>query len=121
MAVGLSLFAIIIATIFYRKKNNLSDKISSSISQLYDFAYHKFYFDEVYQFVTQRILFNTIGALSSWFDKNIVNGVVNTTAFITEAFSETIKPVQSGKVQGYALAFLFGILGLIAILFFFNF
>ncbi len=121
MAIGLSLFAIIIATIFYRKKNNLPDKISSMFSRFYNFAFHKFYFDEVYQFISQKILFNVMGAFSSWFDKNIVNGSVNTTAFITEAFSETIKPVQSGKVQGYALAFLFGILGLIVVLFFFNF
>ncbi len=119
MAIGLSLIAIILATVFYRKQNSIPDSITRHFSQLYQWAYHKFYFDELYQFVSQRILFNLVGAFSSWFDKNIVNGAVNTTAFITEAFSETIKPVQSGKVQGYALAFLFGILGLIVILFFF--
>ncbi|MEI7803077.1 MAG: proton-conducting transporter membrane subunit, partial [Bacteroidota bacterium] len=120
MAVGLSLFAIIIATVLYQKKNNLPDKIAGSISQFYNFAYHKFYFDEVYQFITQKFVFNIVGSFSAWFDRTIVNETVNTTAYLTEIFSDTLKPVQSGKVQGYALFFLFGILGLIFFLFFLN-
>ncbi len=119
MAVGLSAIAIFIATIFYRKKNSLPDKISQNISSLYQWAYHKFYFDEAYLFFTQKIVFNVLGNFSAWFDRNIINGAVNASAFITEIFSETIKPVQSGKVQGYAVWFLFGVLGLIAVVFFF--
>ncbi len=121
MAVGLSLFAILMATVLYRKQNSLPEKISNSISQLYKSAYHKFYFDELYLFITRKIVFNIIGSFSAWFDRTIVNGTVNTTANLTEIFSDTIKPAQSGKVQQYALFFMFGILGLIMYLFFFNF
>jgi NADH-quinone oxidoreductase subunit L len=42
-----------IATLLYRKENNLSDRIASGIKGLYTAAYHKFYMDEVYLFVTK--------------------------------------------------------------------
>ena len=119
MAVGLSLLAIFIATVFYRKKNPLPDKLSASISWLYEKAFHKFYFDELYEFITRKFVFNVFGSFSAWFDRTIVNGAVNTSATLTEILSDTLKPVQSGKVQGYALWFLFGVLGLTAFLFFF--
>ena len=104
-----------------QKQNSLPEKISASISQLYKWAHHKFYFDELYLFITRKIVFNVVGSFSAWFDRTIVNGTVNTTAYLTEIFSDTLKPVQSGKVQQYALFFMFGILGLIIYLFFFNF
>jgi NADH-quinone oxidoreductase subunit L len=41
------------------------------------FAYHKFYIDEVYSFVTKKIIFNLIGRPAAWIDRNIVDGLMN--------------------------------------------
>jgi NADH-quinone oxidoreductase subunit L len=96
----------------YKKQNNSPDKVAASLSGLYKAAYHKFYIDEIYLFITQKIIFNLIGRPAAWFDKNVVDGMVNTTGNSTQIISEKIKRFQSGKVQQYAIYFLVSVLGL---------
>lgn len=82
---------------------------------IYKAAYHKFYIDEVYLFVTKKILFNLIGKPAAWFDKNVVDGLMNLLGRITARLSDLIKGIQSGKVQDYALYFFGGIAGLVLV------
>jgi NADH-quinone oxidoreductase subunit L len=98
------------AWLLYKKQNERPDKIAASLSGLYKSAYNKFYIDEVYQFITKKIIFNLIGRPAAWFDKNIVDGLVNATGTVTQTISEKIKGIQSGKVQQYAIYFLAGAL-----------
>ena len=114
--VAIGLTGILIATWLYKTQNNKADAIATSLSGLYKAAYHKFYIDEFYLFITQKIIFNLIGKPAAWFDKNIVNGLVNLTGNTTLIISEKIKGFQSGKVQQYAIYFLAGVIGL-AVLF----
>jgi NADH-quinone oxidoreductase subunit L len=79
-------------------------------------AYHKFYIDEVYSFITKKIIFNFIGRPAAWIDRNIVDGLMNGFATVTARISAGIKGFQSGKVQDYVLYFFAGIAGL-AVLF----
>ena len=74
------------------------------------------YIDEIYLFITKKIIFNLIGRPAAWFDKNVVDGLVNLAGNTTTAVSEGIKKLQSGRIQQYAIYFLFGVIGL-AILF----
>jgi len=83
---------------------------------IYKAAYHKFYIDELYLFITKKIIFNLVGRPAAWIDKNVVDGFVNLTGNTTQGISEKIKGVQSGKVQQYAIYFLIGVMGL-AVLF----
>jgi NADH-quinone oxidoreductase subunit L len=110
------LIGILIAYVLYGKKNDLPAKISNSISFVYQSAYHKFYIDEIYLFVTKKILFNLIGRPSAWFDKNVVNGMINGSASGTVMVSGAIKKMQSGRLQTYAMFFLGGVLILAALL-----
>ncbi|MBL7701785.1 MAG: NADH-quinone oxidoreductase subunit L [Ferruginibacter sp.] len=110
--VALGLAGIFIAMWMYKKQNNRPDKIAASLSSLYKAAYHKFYIDEIYTFITQKIIFNLIGRPAAWFDKNVVDGMINATGNGTKDISESIKGLQSGKVQSYAIYFLAGVIGL---------
>src|SRR5258705_13802104 len=102
--------------LLYKKQNKKSAAIASSLSGFYKAAYHKFYIDELYLFITKKILFNLIGRPAAWFDKTIVDGFMNGTGNTTQGISEKIKGFQSGKVQQYAIYFLVGVIGL-AVLF----
>ncbi|MBS1512012.1 MAG: NADH-quinone oxidoreductase subunit L [Bacteroidetes bacterium] len=108
----LGLAGIGIATWLYMKPNNKPDNIAASLKGLYNAAYHKFYIDEIYLFVTKKIIFNLIGKPAAWFDKNIVNGLINAAGNGTTLLSEKIKGLQSGKVQQYGLYFLASVIGL---------
>ena len=112
----LGLAGIFTAMWLYKKQNNKPDKIASSIKGLYKAAYNKFYIDELYMSITKKILFNLIGRPAAWFDKNIVDGMINATGNTTQFISEKIKGIQSGKVQQYAIYFLVAVVGL-AVLF----
>lgn len=101
-----ALAGVFIAMRMYKKENPLPDKIAISFGGFYKAAYHKFYFDELYLFVTKKIIFNFIGKPAAWFDRNLVNGLVNATGNTTATVSAKIKGIQSGKVQQYGLYFL---------------
>ena len=110
--VGLGLTGILIAMWLYKKQNDKPDKIMGSISLIYKTAYHKFYIDEIYIFITKKLLFNLVGRPAAWIDKNIVDGVVNLAGNTTVKISDKIKGLQSGKVQQYAIYFLLAAGGL---------
>ena len=114
--VALGLIGIFTAMWLYKKQNEKPDRIAAGLNGFYKSALNKFYIDEIYLFITQKIVFNIIGKAAAWFDKNIVDGLVNATGNTTQAVSEKIKAVQSGKVQQYAIYFLAGVIGL-AVLF----
>ncbi|MEO5998787.1 MAG: NADH-quinone oxidoreductase subunit L [Chitinophagaceae bacterium] len=112
----LAVTGILLAKWLYQKRNNGPEKIAASLGGLYKAAYKKFYMDEVYIFLTKKIIFNLVGRPAAWIDTNIVDGSVNLLASFTGAVSERIKTVQSGKVQQYALYFFAGIAGLTVLL-----
>ena len=114
--VVLGLMGIFTAMLLYKKQNDKPEKLAASLNGLYKAAYHKFYIDEIYLFITTKIVFNLIGRPAAWFDKNIVDGLVNATGNTTQFISEKIKGMQSGKVQQYAVYFLVSVIGL-AVLF----
>jgi NADH-quinone oxidoreductase subunit L len=110
--VALGLAGIFMAMWMYKTTNNKPEKMASALNGLYKAAYHKFYIDEIYLFITQKIIFNLVGRPAAWIDKNIVDGLVNATGNGTKDISEIIKGIQSGKVQQYAIYFLVSIIGL---------
>ena len=69
---------------------------------------NKFYFDEIYLFVTKKIIFKRVSAPIAKFDKKIVDGTMEGIGNKTVLTSNKIKGLQSGKVQDYALAFIAG-------------
>ena len=108
IAVGVGVFGILLAFFFYKKPTNLPEKVSKAFGSLYQWAFDKFYFDELYLFVTKEIIFKRISAPFAWFDKNVVDGAMNLIGNSTVTSSEKIKKIQSGKVQDYAFAYVAG-------------
>ncbi|MCH7525002.1 MAG: NADH-quinone oxidoreductase subunit L [Bacteroidetes bacterium] len=109
IAVGVGLTGIIIAWVFYKKENNLAEKFANAFGIFYKWTYDKFYFDELYLFITKKIIFKRISAPIAWFDKKVVDGTMVGIGNKTVQASEKIKGIQSGKVQDYAFAFVGGV------------
>jgi NADH-quinone oxidoreductase subunit L len=108
----IALVGIGIATVMYMKKSETSQKIAKALGGFYTAAYSKFYIDEIYLFITKKILFNYVSRPVAWFDRHIVDGTMNQFAYITNLASDKIKGLQSGQLQQYALAFVSGVIGL---------
>ena len=110
--VGLAVLGILLAALLYKIANERPAKIASSLGGLYHAAYRKFYIDEMYVFVTKKIIFNLIGRPAAWIDRNIIDGFMNLLATVTAKIAEFIRGLQSGKIQNYTLYFFAGIVGL---------
>lgn len=108
----IGLLGIGIAMMWYKKENDRPDRTAAAMRGLYRSAYHKFYIDELYLFITKKVIFNCIGRPAAWIDRNIVDGTMNFVALMTGEVSDSIKEMQSGKVQGYAMYFFAGVIGL---------
>jgi NADH-quinone oxidoreductase subunit L len=107
--VTIAIVGILIAYSLYFKRSDRPQKVAASLGGLYKTAYRKFYMDEIYLFVTKKVIFNLVGRPSAWIDRNIVDGTMNGIAWTTGKISVLIKGVQSGRVQSYALYFFGGI------------
>jgi NADH-quinone oxidoreductase subunit L len=111
-SVLIALIGIGLATVLYRKKTEIPEKTAIALGGLYKAAYNKFYIDEVYLFITKKIIFNYVSRPVAWFDRHIVDGTMNGIAYVTNVASDRIKGFQSGQLQQYALAFVSGAIGL---------
>jgi NADH-quinone oxidoreductase subunit L len=111
-AVLVGLIGIIVATFLYRKETNIPETVSKSLGGFYKAAYHKFYVDELYLFITKKILFNYISRPVAWFDRHIIDGSMNGISYVTNQVSDRIRGLQSGQVQQYAWVFVAGVVTL---------
>ncbi|GET25915.1 NADH-quinone oxidoreductase subunit L [Prolixibacter sp. NT017] len=116
LPVGLGVLSIVAAAILYRKESDVPQRIVNALGGFYRAAYRKFYIDEIYLFITKKIVFKLMGRPSAWFDRNVVDGTVQKTGSLTIALSNTIKRVQSGKLQAYTMYFFGGVLLLVVLL-----
>ena len=107
-SVAIALVAIGIATAFYRKYSPIPDRLERSFSGLHRAASHRFYIDEVYLFVTKKIIFNCISRSIAWFDRHVIDGAMDGLAYVTNRMSVAVRGLQSGQIQQYAFVFLLG-------------
>ncbi len=103
------LIGILLAWAFYKKTSTLPDTYARTFGSFYKWAYHKFYMDEVYLFVTRKILFRQVSERIAKFDKKYVDGTMIGIGNKTVLTSTKIKGLQSGRVQDYAYGFVVGV------------
>ena len=119
MSVGVGVVGIAMAWIFYKKETSIPDTVSSRFGIFYKWALNKFYFDELYLFVTRQIIFKRIAQPFAWFDRNVVDGTMNLIGNSTVAVSAKLKGMQSGKVQDYAFSFISGVVVIMMVFIYF--
>ncbi|MBI5010294.1 MAG: NADH-quinone oxidoreductase subunit L [Bacteroidia bacterium] len=111
-SVLIGLAGILIAYIMYSKETAIPDKLATTFNYSYKWAYNKFYIDEVYLFVTKKIIFRHISTPIAWFDRHIVDGTMNLIALVTQLVSFRIRGFQSGQLQKYGYVFVTGAIAL---------
>jgi len=128
LSIGIAGLGILFSTSVYFWKRISADKIAERFKGVYNFLLNKWYFDELY---AATVVFATmaISRVSAWFDRTIIDGVVNGVARVTVIgswaagwndnkivdglvnwvarvigwFGDTLREVQTGKVQAYIL------------------
>ena len=108
--------SIFLATYMYMgERQPKADTLAEKFAHLHRWAYKRFYMDEVYQYITHRIIFAHISKPIAWFDRHIIDGFFNFLAWGANALSVRIRGLQGGSVQAYAYVYLLGLLIVLAI------
>ena len=116
-SVVVAVVAIALATWMYaRDRQPVADMLARRFPRLHRAAYKRFYMDEIWMFVTKKIIFRCISAPVAWFDRHVVDQFLNFMAWSTNAAGEELQPIQSGKIQSYVVWFFGGAIVLTTLL-----
>ncbi len=117
LSVGIAVFGIYTARTIYLKRISIVTSLTRSFHTIYNWALNKYYIDELYDRVivtplrkgSERLLWNVL-------DVVIIDGCVNGVASLVARLSSSTRKIQNGIVQGYALAFVVGVILILGIL-----
>ena len=113
----IAICSICLATYIYKgEQQPIADRLYARFPRLWKAAYKRFYQDEIWQFVTHKIIFRCVSRPIAWFDRHIIDGTFNFAAWGTNEAGESLRPWQSGDVRQYAIWFLTGTVALTLIL-----
>ncbi len=125
---------------FYRTKRIAPELIAAKLPKLYQLLLHKYYVDEIYdgavveptkdlgtllgRFDANVIdgvgvngagwLARFVSTLSMWWDKWIIDGLLNLSAKLIQLFSYPVRLLQTGLFSSYAMLILIGLVVLLA-------
>lgn len=110
-SVVIAIAAIFAARSLYRNGTSaVPDKMAGFFGVFHKAAKNRFYIDEIYQFITHKIIFRCISRPLAWFDRHIIDGFLNGLACITGKGSLAFRWMQTGNLQSYALLMIGGCL-----------
>lgn len=110
VSLTVAIIAILIARSMYRKENPLPEKMRRAMPNLWRWCRNRFYWDELYMFITHKIIFDRVCRPIAWFDRHVIDGSMDGLAAITNKASYAIRGLQSGNAQSYVWAYLLGAL-----------
>lgn len=102
--------SILFARFIYLKRPEIALRTASRFKGLYNLLWNKYYVDEIYDAViVSPIVTISRNVLWKIGDNKIIDGTVNGVAKLIDLLSATIRKVQTGVAQLYALVMVLGI------------
>lgn len=108
-----ALGGIFMAHAVYGAKWLSSDAIARQFSPIYTLFARKYWFDEFYQALVDRILLG-LSYLLDLFDRHVVDGVVNGVGGVTFGAGGVLRRIETGQVQAYGLVIFLGVIAIMA-------
>ncbi len=115
-SIAIAALGIFLAYIMYYKETKIPEKVAGTFGIGYKWAKDKFYFDELYLFVTHKIIFDRVSKPIAWFDRNVIDGFMNLLGVTVEKTSDKTKNIQSGRMQDYAMYFVSGVVAIVLLI-----
>jgi NADH-quinone oxidoreductase subunit L len=117
LEVGLMAISLMIALVgwwmartFYVQQPDLPKRAAQSLGGLYRLVFNKYWVDELYDAIAVRPFVGISNWLWQIFDDNIIDWIANGFALITGQVGSTLRWIQTGLVQNYALFILGGVI-----------
>jgi NADH-quinone oxidoreductase subunit L len=91
------------------------DRLARRLPGVYRASRDKLYMDEIYEVAPIRTTVAAAGWLWTFVDVKVIDGAVNGVARVWELAGERLRPLQTGRVQNYALSMLVGMVILVVV------
>jgi NADH-quinone oxidoreductase subunit L len=116
-SIGVGLFGLLMAYIFYLKKPDLPGLITSKIKPIYLLVKNKYLVDEL----NDAFIVGPIKVISEFFlwkvvDEKVIDGSVNGVAGVTKGAGGVVRRLQSGFLTNYALWIVIGTVAILGYL-----
>ncbi len=110
LSLVLGLSGILLAYLIYHKEVISHESIRSKLKPIHTLLYRKYFLDDIAYFIYRRGLIDGISLLCGWFDRYIVDGIVNLVTWSTRKSGEVLRMLQTGVIQDYLYGVILGIL-----------
>jgi NADH-quinone oxidoreductase subunit L len=112
VASGMGLLGFFLAWFFYCRPS--TDPVAVLETErrptVWKWLYHKFYFDELYYWVTRNILFAKVAEGLKWIDHNVIDGCGTLLTVALQKGGTVVRSFQTGHVMLYISILLLGLL-----------
>lgn len=105
---------IVLAWAIYQKQMISHLALRQRFKGIYNLLYNKYYIDEIYHWLGDRLIDGTAKVLF-WFDIYVINGLVNGIAALTGGAGKVLRYTETGQVQTYAGYMLVGIIVIVGL------
>jgi NADH-quinone oxidoreductase subunit L len=104
---------ILLAYRLYIRKPELPGRLAARYHGAYEMIANKYWVDELYNLVFVGPIIRFSVFLWRGFDNILVDGTINGIGAVVRGGSETVRRLQTGNVQSYALSIVVGIVFMI--------
>ena len=115
IAVGVAISTIYFAYQMFMKYKVLPAEKEADMKPFQRVIFHKFYVDEFYDAIIRKPLDAISQVFYKFFDKQILDGIVNGTGDVTKWSASQLRNLQTGRIGFYIMVM---VVGIITILFF---
>lgn len=114
VSVAGAIIAAVIAYVRYAKNAHVPVPDSAERGVLANLSYHKYYIDELYDFVIAKPLNLLSGFLYRIVDKTLIDGIVNGFGRVASEAGKGLRLLQTGNIGFYIFMMIAGIVALLA-------
>lgn len=99
----LALGGIGLAWAMYSARLISAEALATRFRPIYVLLFNRYYFDELYGWMLDRFIVGVANGMN-WFDRSVVDGVVNGVGKGTTVAGDWLRGLQTGRIPSYALA-----------------
>ncbi len=105
----------VVAWVIYSARLLSAEKLRQAFGPIHRLIVNKYYMDWLYEdMLVRRVVLRTVATGLDLFDRYVVDGIVNATAWLTGFSASRLRLVQTGQLQVYAAAIFLGIVLIVA-------
>jgi NADH-quinone oxidoreductase subunit L len=116
VSLALAVIGIVIAWWLYVRQTDVPGRLAERLPGVYRASLNKLYMDDLYAVVPVGATLGFASWLWTFFDARVIDGAVNGIAWLWGWAGDHLRPIQTGRVQNYAMYVFGGMVVLVVVL-----